>query len=266
MTQPASPDAGGQAAWAAALLDPALPGPEGLRAWNGSDPAARMAVHRNNVVVSLIDALADTFPVTQELVGEAFFRAMAGVFVRAAPPRTRVLALYGEDFPAFVASFEPAAALPYLADVARLERARVHAYHAAEADAVSDEAVALALAHAGQADRLRLVLHPSARVLCSAHAVVSLWAAHQGHGDLAAVDIACAEQALVLRQGLEVLVLRLPPGAAAFLLALQQRRALGDAAAAATTADAGFDPTAALGLCLQHGAITAIHLPRIDLS
>jgi hypothetical protein len=266
MMQPVAPDRGGQAAWAAALLDPALPCPGGLRAWNGSDPAVRLAVHRNNVVVSLIDALADTFPVTQQLVGEAFFRAMAAVFVRAAPPRTRVLAFYGEDLPAFVAGFGPAAALPYLADVARLERARVHAYHAADADAVSDEAVALALAHAGQADRLCLVLHPSARVLRSDHAVVSLWAAHQGEGELAAVDIACAEQALVLRQGLEVLVLRLPPGAAGFLLALQQGQALGEAAAAAFAADAGFDLTATLGLCLQHGAITAIHLPRSDLS
>ena len=31
---------------------------------------ASFAVHRNNVIVSLVDALADTFAVTQELVGE----------------------------------------------------------------------------------------------------------------------------------------------------------------------------------------------------
>ncbi len=84
-----------QATFAAALLTPELPSPAGLRVWNGSDPAARLAVYRNNVVSSLIDAVADSFPVTQELVGEEFFRAMAAVFVRAHPPRSKVLTHYG---------------------------------------------------------------------------------------------------------------------------------------------------------------------------
>ncbi len=65
------------AAFAEALLDPAAPCPPGLTSWNGSDPAQRFAIYRNNVIVGLIDALADTYPVTEELVGEAFFRAMA---------------------------------------------------------------------------------------------------------------------------------------------------------------------------------------------
>ena len=47
-----------QTAFAAALLDPDLPPPDRLIAWNGSDPARRFAVYRNNVVVSLVDALA----------------------------------------------------------------------------------------------------------------------------------------------------------------------------------------------------------------
>ena len=42
-------------AFAAALLDPALPCPAHLRAWNGSDATRRFSVHRNNVVGSLVD-------------------------------------------------------------------------------------------------------------------------------------------------------------------------------------------------------------------
>lgn len=56
-----------------APLNPELPCPGGLTSWNGSDPELRFAVCRNNVMVSLIDALADTFPVVQALVGEEFF-------------------------------------------------------------------------------------------------------------------------------------------------------------------------------------------------
>ncbi|HSO45483.1 MAG TPA: DNA-binding domain-containing protein, partial [Rhodoferax sp.] len=52
-----------QAAFAQALLNPHMPCPGGLTTCNGSDPATRFAVYRNNVTVSLIDALADTYPV-----------------------------------------------------------------------------------------------------------------------------------------------------------------------------------------------------------
>ncbi len=114
-----------QTAVAQALLDPALPCPTGLSTWNGSDPQTRFAVYRNNVMMSLIDALADTYPVVQRLVGEDFFRAMARVFAQAKPPRSAVMAYYGRDFAAFIDAFPPAASVPYLADVARLEMARV---------------------------------------------------------------------------------------------------------------------------------------------
>ena len=251
-----------QAKFSVALLDPSRACPDGLRAWNGSDPTPRLAVHRNNVVSSLIDALAETFPVAQELVGVEFFRAMAGVFVRQAPPRSRVLTHYGDEFPAFIDRFDPAQAVPYLADVARLEAARVRAYHAADAEPVSTEAVRLALASADRMGELRLVCHPSVSLFVSPYAVVSLWAAHQGEGELKRIDIDRPESAIVLRQGLEVLVLRAPEGAVQFVAAAQQGRGLGDAAAIAECAAQAFDLSATLALLLAHGALTSLYLPR----
>ena len=256
----------GQAAFAAALLDPGRPCPPGLRAWNGSDPTARLAVHRNNVVSSLIDALAETFPVVQELVGVTFFRAMAGVFVRQAPPQSRILAHYGQALPEFVEQFEPARSVPYLADMARLERARVLAYHAADAQAVASQTVSLALASGDRIGELRLVCHPSLATVSSRFAVVSLWAAHQGSAELGAVDADVAEAALVLRQGLDVLVLRAPAGAVEFVLALQRGKGLGDAAAVAASAAQAFDLSSTLALLLGHGALSSIHLPHRDPS
>ncbi len=258
---PAKP--GHLAAFAAALLDPDRTCPEGLRAWNGSDPGARLAVYRNNVLGSLVDALAATFPVVQELVGESFFRAMASVFVRRSPPRSRVLAHYGFDFPPFIAQFEPARQVPYLADVARLEVARVRAYYAADAEAVAAEAVAVALAAGGdRIGELQLVLQPSLSTVESPHAVVSLWAAHQGEGELGAVDVDVPECAFVVRPGLDVLVLKAPAGAAAFVAAIRQGGRLGDAATLAADAAPAFDLTATLSLLLGHGALTSLHLPR----
>lgn len=175
------------AAFAEALLDREAGVPPGLTSWNGSDPAPRFTVYRNNVVVSLIDALADTYPVVQQLVGEEFFRAMAREFALAHPPTSPVMAFYGDGFVEFIGAFPPAAALPYLADVARLEYCYVQVYHAAE------EA-------------------PAMRVLHSRHAVASLWAAHQAEdidAALAQVDPYVAESALVLRVNLDVLVMRI---------------------------------------------------------
>jgi len=59
-----------QADFAAALLNAQLPYPKGLCSRNGADPSRRFAVYRNNVQSSLINALADSYPVVLQLVGE----------------------------------------------------------------------------------------------------------------------------------------------------------------------------------------------------
>lgn len=250
-----------QPSWAAALLDARLPMPAGLRTWNGSDPAPRFAVHRNNVLASLVNALADTFPVVQVLVGPEFFRALALGFVREHPPRSPVLAQYGDAFPAFVAQFEPAQSLPYLADVARLELARVQSCHAADAIPLSAADAAAALACGERIGALRLQLHPALRLVEARHAIVSLWAAHQGEGVLAQVDPFVPESALVVRPDLEVLVLRCDAGTAAFVDAVAHGNALAQAAAHAA-ACAGFDLSATLSLLMSHGALCALTLPE----
>src|SRR5260370_38424589 len=98
--------------------------PRGVTAHNAAVPARRFAVYRNNVVVGLGKALKSRFPAVEKIVGKEFFAAMARVFVTEQPPRSPLLATYADDFPAFIAAFEPARDLPYLADVARLEAAR----------------------------------------------------------------------------------------------------------------------------------------------
>lgn len=250
------------AEFARAVSNPDLPVPLGLTAWNDSDPAVRFAVHRNNIHSSLIDALADNFPVVRELVGEEFFRAMAQHFVRACLPRSRLLAFYGEAFADFVAGFPPAKSLPYLPDVARLEMARVLAYHAADHESVGEQALQVAMGSGDQIAELRLQLRPSLAVVDSAYAVVSLWAAHQGLVELVDVDPLRPECALILRDELDVLVLRLAPGVAGLLDALSLGRGLGDAASRALSEAPLFDLAAALALLLRHGAVVALYFPR----
>jgi len=248
----------GQQEFFDALLNPGQAAPTCLTTWNGSDPAARFAVYRNNVVVSLIDALADTYPVTQELVGEEFFRAMARLFVNAEPPRSRMLAFYGETFPAFIEHFPPVASVPYLADIARLEMLRVRAYHAADEAALAADAIALALADIEGLPDLLVEVHPSVGLVQSQYAVVSLWAAHQEVADISTVDPYVPENSLVVRPYLDVEVIRLNSGAADFVARLLHRQSLGFAAEQASQSHADFDLAGILGLLIQSHAISSM--------
>lgn len=244
-----------QGAFAAALLDPALPCPAGLCAPAGADLARRFDVHRNNVVASLVEALADSFPVVLALVGEDFFRAAAAVFVRSHPPRTPVLQAWGDAFPGFLAGFAPAAALPWLPDVAQLEWARVEACHAADAPPLERPPAA-----GDRTGALMPVPHPAMRLVRSRHAIVTLWAAHQQDVLPQRLQTGPAENALVVRPAQEVLVLRCDDGTAAFLAGAQQGHTLADCAAAGLS-HAGFELADCLALLLAHGALAALELP-----
>src|SRR5260370_34243568 len=131
-----------------------------MSADNGGVPARRFGVYRKNVLVGLWKLLKSRFPVVEKTVGEVFFAAMARVFVKKQPPRSPLLATYGDDFPAFIAAFEPARGLPYLADVARLEATRTRSYHAADATPLGAEHFAALDSQAVGA--IRVAMHPSA--------------------------------------------------------------------------------------------------------
>lgn len=265
-----TPPSSHQTGFAQAVLGMVGAFPPDLITWNRSDPGPRFAIYRNNVAVSLIDALADTYPVVQQLVGEEFFRAMARTFARRQPPTSPVMAHYGEGFAEFVDNFPPVASLPYLADVARLEWLYVRAYHAADAAPIAADEIARLLADESALPTVHFELHPSLAVLYSPHAVISLWAAHQGDAapdDVATIDVGRQESAVVARLGLDVQVTRIRPGATAFIAALDRGVAFGAAAEAAVAADPEFDLADTLGLLIRSGAIVATTNPgeRHDL-
>ncbi len=244
-----------QRAFAAALIDTRLPCPEGLCSANGADPASRFAVYRNNVQGSLINALSDSYPVVAQLVGDEFFRAMAAIFVQQQPPQSPLMNRYGKAFAAFIQTFEPASSVPYLADVARLEHLRTRAYHAADAEPVRHEQITASLASPHALSELCLVFHPSLHLLDSTYAVVAIWAAHQQDALLEGIEINRRQHALVLRNGLDVEVFALEPGASVFIRNLISGQPL----LAAAENSPEFDLGQTLGLLIAHNAITQMN-------
>lgn len=245
-----------QAGFAAALRDPAAPLPAGIVGPDGEPAPRRFAVYRNNVIVGLVNSVASSFPAVQRIVGEEFFRAMARAYVLAEPPRSPVLLDYGATFADFVARFEPARALPYLPDVARIERAWREAYHA------EDAAPLTPAAFAGLAPEdlpgVTFRLHPSLRLVRSPFPAMTIWRMNASDAPVEAVDFSVAEDALIVRPDAEVEVRVVPPGGAEFVSALGEGRPLGDAAALAMSADARFDLAGNLAGLMAAGAMVEI--------
>lgn len=233
--------------------------PAGLTARDPAQVARRFAVYRNNVAASLVDALATRFPVVQRIVGEAFFRATARAFVAENPPRSPVLTVYGDAFPDFLAAFPPSARLPYLADVARLEAARTHAYHAADAEPLAPDALA-AMAERDPA-AWGLALHPALRIVASPHPIVSLWAMNQPGATPGPLASRAPEAALVARPRLAVRVALAEPGEGAFLAACAAGASYSDAVGAALETGAAFDPGRALARVLALGLASGLTDP-----
>jgi hypothetical protein len=245
-----------QGQFAGALLDLDRTIPDGLTAWNLARPARRFGVYRDNVRTGLIRALASRFPVTEKIVGDAFFAAIAQAFIARHPPRSPILLDYGDDFADFVETYHPAAELAYLSDVVQLEAARGKAYHAADLPPL-DPAI-LADFDADILPAITLAFHPSVSVVRSAHPIVTIWAMNAGEMQLSPIEPWIGEDALVTRPHLEVLVQRLPLGGADFLTALMSGEMLAAALAAVLAKADGFNLVANLAGLLRSGAVAGL--------
>ncbi len=244
-----------QAEFAGALLSTARPVPAGINGAAQGRAERRFAVYRNTVAAGLIAALQGRFPVVERLVGEDFFRAMARAYVALEPPSSPLLFRYGDGFPDFIARFTPAAPLPYLADVARLEYARGVAYHAADRDPLPP--ASFAALDKGRLADFTVTLHPSVVIVTSAFPILSIWLANQSE-TVTPLRHRAAELALVSRPYFDVETRRLQPGTDAFLSALKGGATIGAAVEAGAEASTDFSAAEALATLL--GANIAVEL------
>jgi hypothetical protein len=241
-----------QAAFQAAILDPAAAVPDGVINPDGAPAKKRFDVYRNNVAVSLSDALEAAFPVVRKLVGDDFFRAMAGVYLRKHPPKSPLMMFYGDAMPQFLERFSPAKSIPYLPDIARLELALRHAYHAADATPVDAQALAALTPEALMGAKLRIA--PATQTVTSAYPIYAIYRANTQSD--APKPTMRAEAVIITRAGFDPEIHAINAAAAACVSALQKGQSLGQAMA---TANNSLDLGAILGLLLAQGAVTEIY-------
>jgi Putative DNA-binding domain len=238
----------------AALLDPRQGAPQGLSDANGQPAGRRFDVYRNNVAVSLTEAMRSGFPVVTKLLGRQTMDGLAGLYLRAHPPASPLMMFYGAGFAAFLAGMPQLAHLGYLPDIARLELALRRAYHAADATPI-DPARLAALAPDALM-QTAITLAPAMQLIRSPWPVHDIWRFNTDAA--AAKPRPRAQDVLITRPEFDPLPQPLPAGAATWVDELARGQTLGAAHAAAVAELAGFNPQTPLTLLLQGGAVTSL--------
>jgi hypothetical protein len=212
-------------------------------------------VYRNTVMKGCIDALQANYPAVARLAGEEWFRAAAAVYARAHLPRAPMLLEYGEGFPAFLAAFDPAAELPYLPAVARLDRFWTEAHVARDAPVL--DAQALAGFDPERLGGLRLRPHAAARWAWFDVPACTIWSRQRASEDVGEVTWQ-GEGALVARPDDAVRWIALERADCAFLDACAEGRTLAEAAEAAVAASPGANLAALMARQLAAGAFAQL--------
>ena len=174
----------------AALLQPHLDGHQ-------ADNAIRFQVYQNNIIVSLIEALSDIFPLCVKLVGEDFFRAMAREYVRQHPPQTPIIREYGASFADFIETFEPAKQVGFLAPMASLEYQVLQLTHAEENTPLNHQAIATFFEQTDQPEKMLIEITNNIQLLHAPFALGSLYLACQQDAPLESLELNESEYLLI---------------------------------------------------------------------
>jgi hypothetical protein len=134
-----------------------------------------MAVYRNTVIHGAVEALRANYPVVAQIVGEEMFEHVAVDFVSTCPPLTPVLALFGAEFADWLMRQGWIHDLPYLPDVARIDRLHLKCLFAPDEDSLSKEQIK----RHSEASFATLRLHPAAQFAWLPTPAMSIWLAHQ---------------------------------------------------------------------------------------
>jgi hypothetical protein len=217
-------------------------------------PERRLEVYANTVSVNRRNVLRAVYPVIERLVGAEFFAYAADSFSRSFPSRSGNLDDFGAEFPDFLAGFAPAASLPYLPDVARLELAIDRLAVAADPSPGMQTVEAI-----GAEDGF--TLSPACRLIGSAFPILRIWQVNQPeHDGNDIVDLAQGPaHLLAYRNGFMVEIAEIGPGEFTLLSLLAAGASVGAAIAAAVERAGDFDPAASLGRRLADGTLRRPH-------
>ena len=224
--------------------------------------ADQFAIYRGSVLGGLSKNLADTYQVSYKLVGGRFFDAMAVRFINKQGSYSPDLNDYGGELAPFIENFPPAASLPYLADVARLEWAWQAVYNSE--DYLPGNLHSLHNISEEQQSNIIFHINPTARLLSSDYPVHQIWRTNQDDysGD-AAVDLDQGGIKLIIyRQASNIYMTPLEESQWSLLNLLSQNRIFADVCEKFSQSFAKIEIGAVLSIAIQMGWVTSYSLQQ----
>jgi len=143
--------------------------------------ADRLDVYANMYFYRLRDCLAEDYPKAAAVTGGARFHNLVTDYLLAHPSSFWTLRNVGGALAEFVAAHPISEEFPFLADLARLEWARIEVFDEEDAAAMTRERLTAMGAHKVQERKLRLV--PAVRLLELSHNVAPAWLAIEEGGE-----------------------------------------------------------------------------------
>jgi hypothetical protein len=230
---------------------------------HGLEPDARLRIYRHSSEAIHIGALRITYPAVLALVGEDYFDQTARGYRRAHPSRSGNLQAFGARFGEYLEPLPDIRAFAYLPDVARLEWLRQESALAADAESTAPNTFTEEFANTGES--LRIGLHPSVRLLASAHPILTIWRyATQPTSEQLVLD-GEGEHVVLWRQDGEVAMAAVDPASFACIASLACGDTLDAAHVASQARDAAFDLAACLASLFRQSLVTTLH-PLNDAS
>jgi len=143
--------------------------------------ALGLTVYRRNLIFGLCRAMAETYPVCHDLLGEGNFHFLCKQYIHRFPSRARDLGGYGERFADFLAEREEVRDLPFLADLARLEWLADRALRLPPTASLEEDELSLP-AHGEERVRRLTRLRRSVLLLRARFTILDAWRDHQNGG------------------------------------------------------------------------------------
>jgi hypothetical protein len=134
---------------------------------------SRLGIYRNAYRTRLTEALAGTYTVLHDLLGDETFEALADVFIAAHPSQHRSIRWYGSELADVLSSTAPFDAQPIFAEVARFEWALCEVFDSADTTPLGREA--LLQIDPENWSKLGFTFHPSLRRLTFEWNTVAVW-------------------------------------------------------------------------------------------
>ena len=248
----------GNDAFGSALLDPDIAVPKGIIGPDGKDAPKRFSVYRNNVVLSLMEAMGETYPGVRNIIGEENFAILARNFIAAHPPSSPMMQAYGDLFPKFIKQFKPLQQFPFLTDVAMVEKKWIEAYHAR--DTIPLDPASLSAINPDDLMQIRFQPHPATHLVLSSFELFELFCLRKeenlaNRANLSYEKSQSVRAVLITRPHLVVEVKNLDQASTEFVKLILDQKSLGQAVESAMGISIEFNPSKAIAMMLSSGML-----------